>query len=830
MTRFWNHIHHYLLLSLVLAFISGILLHHAFPQTPQTVILFTALLLFPALWFHKKQETKITTLFLLLVVASLGYLHTANFTAKPIQKTHIYSRIVQEEDSVLTGTLQSMPLFDGQKSSIIIKSHELRIRSEDDYSPVHGLIQLRLKGPWPESLLPGSELIIRAKLSRPYRYGNPGGFDYPAFLAAKNIRITGRIASPVHVYELTQKQSWTHRLRYLPERIRISLRNHINNSFPHKQAGIYRALLIGDRSGLDKDVLEAFKASGVMHILAISGIHLSLVASALFLLFYWLARRSEYLMLHFSSKKLALLSTIPPLCAYALLAGSQTPVLRSLIMVLVFILAFCVHRQRSPFTTLAFAALLILLLNPLSLFTVSFQLSFAAVAGLITILPYLTSLLHQETTLDKQISGRIIFKTYRWFTVALLISFAATMGTAPLLIHSFNRLSIVGPIANLLVEPLLCLWSLPIGLLAIPCLLINPMFGKWLLHIGGIGITAAMSITDFFTGFTYSTLWFATPPLFLILLYYCSLILNFSTLSKKLTAPLFILICSLFFFLPQSIFKNQAVQSELVFIDVGQGSSTLIRFPGGKTALIDGGASSSKKFNAGKNIIAPYLWYRGITHLDSIIITHTDADHSNGIPFLLRRFKPDTLWTNGESGHTQQYEDLLDLANALGIKTKTPADNELLVKVGGAVLRNINNPFLHGEMTFMEKTRYSSNEKSLILRFSDQALTCLFPGDISHRVEQALIDHNSLLQSSILLSPHHGSKTSNSSVFLNSVNPRQVIVSASRFQPMLFPSPALRSYCNDRKIPLFITAETGAVTIRKSSNGYEMHQFFTHEQ
>ncbi len=828
MNRFRILIHHYLLLSLVLAFISGILLHHAFPRTPQTVIIFSALLLFPALWFHKKKETKATTIFLLLVVVSLGYLHVANFTAKPLQKTHIFSRIIQEEDVVLTGTLESMPLFDGQKSSIIIKTHELRLRNEDDFSPVHGLVQLRLKGSWPKSWPPGSELIIRAKLSRPYRYGNPGGFDYPAFLAAKNILITGRIASPVHIYELEQKQSWLLSLRYLPERIRLLLKDQINTIFQPEQAGIYRALLIGDRSGIDKKVLDAFKASGVMHILAISGIHLSLVASALFLFFYWLARRSEYLMLRFSSKKIALISTIPPLCAYAFLAGTQTPVLRSLIMVLIFILAFCVHRQRSPFTTLSFAALLVLLMNPLSLFTVSFQLSFAAVAALIIILPYLTSWLWQEDSEDKKTQETIFPKIYRWFIVALLVSLTATIGTAPLLIHNFNRLSIIGPITNILVEPLLCLWSLPIGLLSIPCLLLDPSYGEWLLRLGGMGITAAMTITDYFAEFKYSTLWFATPPLFLILLYYLTLALNLLKISWKLTAPLFMLTGSLFFFLPQTIFKYHSKESELVFIDVGQGSSTLIKFPKGKTVLIDGGASSSAKFNAGESIIAPYLWYRGITHLDAIVITHSDADHSNGIPFLLRRFRPDTLWTNGEGGHTQEYEDLLDLAGELNIMIQTPKNSDLLIKEGEAVLQNINNPFLSEEKTPKGNTLFSSNEKSLITRFSDQALSCLFPGDISRNVEKALIEQNSTLQSSILLSPHHGSKTSNSSAFLNTVNPKQIIVSAGRFHPRLFPSPELRSYCETNSIPLLITAKAGAINIRKKNNGYKISQYLDH--
>ncbi|MEA3467931.1 MAG: DNA internalization-related competence protein ComEC/Rec2 [Thermodesulfobacteriota bacterium] len=822
MNRFWILVHHYLLIALTLAFLSGILLHHVIPHPPQTAIFVTLLLLLPALLYHRRKNTINTTIFLLLAVISLGFLHAANFTASPFKETHIYTRITQEEDVVLTGTLQSMPLVDGHKSSIIIKSSSLRLRHEEFFSPVQGLIKLRLKGSWPKLWLPGEKLIIRARLSRPYRYGNPGGFDYPAFLASKNIRITGRIGSIAHIHMLDRKHSWAHSLRYFPEKIRLSLRDHINNTFPSQQAGIYRALLIGDRSGIDKKELEAFKASGVMHILAISGLHLSLVASTLFLIFYWLARRSQYLMLRFSCKKLALTATIPPLCGYALLAGAQTPVLRSLIMVLVFILAFCVHRQRSPFSTLSFAALLILLLNPLSLFTVSFQLSFAAVASLILILPNLTSLLQQKNEPDKNSLLNLLSRSSRWVTAALLVSIAATIGTAPLLIHSFNRLSTVGPVANLLLEPLLCLWSLPWGLLSIPVLFIDPQYGGWLLQTGGLGIKTAMSVTNFFADFRGSTLWFATPPPLLILFYYFSLVLCFSKLSWTRTLPLFLFVCSLFFFPPQSFLEKYSTESELVFLDVGQGSSTLINFPGGKTVLVDGGGSSSAKFNVGESLIAPYLWHRGITHLDTIIVTHPDADHFNGIPFLLQRFQPDILWTNGESGHSQQYDDMLELARNLRIKTKIPEGNELIMEAGGAILQNINNPFLDKTQIYNAVPLLHSNDKSLILHFAGRDLSCLLPGDITQRVEKALVSNNSLLQSSILLSPHHGSKTSNSPVFIDAVNPEQIIVSAGRFHPFLFPSSGLRSYCEENNIPLLNTAKIGAVTIRETRDGVEL--------
>jgi competence protein ComEC len=825
--RFWVLLDHYLLIAVTLAFTSGIFLHHLFPLTPQLALIPSTLLLCSSLFFYRTRKTPGTTIFLLLTVATLGFLHTANSTSSPLRETNLYSRITQEEDTVLTGTLYSMPQFDGEKSTVIIKSHNLRLQQDELFSPVQGLVRLRLKGEWPEYLLPGDELVIRSMLTRPYRFGNPGSFDYPAFLAANNIRIVGKINSIAHIHRLIQEPSWLQSLRYLPERIRLSLRDMIDNTFPPQEAGIYRALLIGDRSGIDKESLESFKASGVMHILAISGLHLSLVASALFLIFYWLARRSRYLLLHYSCKKLALLATIPPLCGYALLAGAQTPVLRSLIMVLVFILAFCVRRQRSPFTTLSFAALLILVLNPLSLFTVSFQLSFAAVAALILILPRISTLVQQKEATDKGSMVRFFTGSTRLVTAAILVSITATLGTAPLLLHSFNLISTVGPVANLLLEPLLCLWSLPLGLLSIPLLFVNPQYGEWFLQAGGIGITAALSLTAFFAEYNFSTLWLPTPAIGIILLYYITLALCFAPFSRKKTIPVFLFVCALFFFPPQSFLYKYSTQSELVFLDVGQGSSTLILFPGGKKILIDGGGSSTAKFNVGESIIAPYLWHRGLTHLDAIVITHPDGDHCNGISFLLRRFHPKTLWVNGDTGHNQGYANLLDLARNLDINIKQPESNEVIMAAQGAVLHNISNPFLDTSNNYPAGSPLSSNAKSLILRYSEegQNFSCLFPGDISRKVEKALLENKSLLHSSILLAPHHGSKTSNSPLFLDVVNPQQIVVSAGRFRPLLFPSPQLRSHCRENNIPLLNTSELGAITIRNNSVRGELSTF-----
>lgn len=830
MKHFWGKLNHYLLTGITFSFIAGIVLFHFIPFTPSDQTLFSLLLAPPILFYLNRKTQTFFVTGLLLFTLIIAFLHASVSEEMGSQNSSISTKITKEEDAVLIGTLKSMPLFDGKKSTVIIKSTHIRLKNEELISSTQGLVQLRLKDEWPSAIMPGDELVIRTRLSRPYRFGNPGGFDYPAFLKANNIDIVGRISSTAHIHMLDHKTSWLHTIKYLPERIRLSIKDEINKTFTPQKAGLYRALLIGDRSGLSQAQLEAFKASGVFHVLAISGLHLSIVASFLFLIFYWLARRSKFLLLAISCKKLALLATIPPLCCYALLAGFQTPVQRSLIMVLLFIFSFCVQRKPTPFITLSFAALIILLLNPSALFTASFQLSFAAVASLILILPQLKAILQNKDMEDSTGFRHYATVFKQWITAGLLVSVVATIGTAPLLLSNFNRISTVGPFANLLLEPLLCLWSLPIGLLASFMLFINQPIGIWLLHLGGIGITGAESVTTILANLNFASLWLATPSVTLIIFYYLSLSFCFLKLPLKKTLPIFLTACILFLIPLKSLTEKYSTESELVFLDVGQGSSTLLNFPGGKTILIDGGGSSSEKFNVGESIIAPYLWHKGITRLDAIVITHPDSDHFNGIPFILKRFKPDILWTNGNDGHEQGYDDLLSLAKDLGIQIKKPQNNQILLESKDAFLQNISNPYLDRDKNLVNNSRIPSNDESLILKYTgaNKKLSCLFPGDITKAIELALVqNHNSSrLQSSFLLSPHHGSKTSNSAIFLNKINPEQIIVSAGRFRPQHFPSSVLKLYCKENDIPLLNTAESGAIRIKAEGKKVNITHFW----
>ena len=237
--------------------------------------------------------------------------------------------------------------------------------------------------------------------------------------------------------------------------------------YPPKLSGVYRAILIGDYSRVDDATLESFKGSGTMHILSISGLHMTVIGTLVFATLYWLFSRFEKLLLHYPVRKWAGLSCIPVLLGYGLLAGMNTPVFRAVIMSCLVIVAICTNRRKSPSALLACAALIILIVDPLQLFNASFQLSFVATMAILFLFPILKNLVQSDAAAGPPTARQSLGN---WLVAGLLVSAVATLATIPITLYAFNRFSPVGILANLFVEPLICLWSLPAGFLAIPFL------------------------------------------------------------------------------------------------------------------------------------------------------------------------------------------------------------------------------------------------------------------------------------------------------------------------------------------------------------------------
>ena len=829
MKHFTSHISDHLLLAVTLAFAGGIALSPLVELLQPDDSLFTTVLISSLMLlvvFYLLDKSKIFLCLLIPIVIAIGIYHGTLQLQLPTDKSHIYHKIKEKTEVVLIGTMASMAGFDGRTSQVIIEAKSIRLQENADLLPAQGKISLRLQGPWPDQFSPGDTLAIRTDLKRPDSFKTPGVFDYAQYLARKDIWIAGFVRSPFFLHKIEEPHSLLHTLRYLPERVRTTIGRQIDIAVPKDKSGVYRAILLGDRSHIDESTLEIFKGSGTMHILAISGLHMAVIGTLLYTGFFWLLSRSEKLLLRYTLKKWAAFLSLPILLGYGLLAGMNTPVFRAVIMSALVIIAICSNRQKSPGTLVASAALLILVIDPLQLFAVSFQLSFTAIIGIFFLLPVLQRLLDDS---PKSASPPSIKKqAVNWIAACLLVSLVANLATAPIALYSFNRFPLIGPLANLIIEPLICLWGLGAGFLSLPFIFIQPEISSFLLQIGALGLGVAIHAASFLASFSFSTIWLPTPPLWSIMIYFCILIYFAASGWKKrwgsLVSIFSLSLCiALFFFPPKQHMGEDTNFFRISYLDVGQGTATLLEYPSGFRVLIDGGGSSFTTASVGERVIAPFLWKKGIQNIDAIAITHPDADHYNGLDFIIEHFSPKTLWVRDKNGHDGDFKRLIQQAEKQGITVTVPETNDHLLK-GTESLACLANMANMGDTTGSIGPRDSGNS-GLILKAWTQQISALFPGDIGRSKEKSLINQGIDINADVLLAPHHGSITSNSSQFLAAVTPKYLLVSAGRSLQEYFPHKGLAQECENQQIDLFTTSNQGTLVIIAKKDGYQLYGY-----
>lgn len=793
-------------LHTIFFFAAGIGAGYYFPNLDnRLLLLFILSLLLAYVWSSRVQAVALCSCLILLLFGANGaFIAKRELQNQPALPAEL-QRSSEPADCVIVGRLAEMILNRADHRVLILANPRAQFQTDTPFKALPGKLLLRVKNKDKINLVPGDLLATKAQLKLPASINSPGVFDYPQYLAQKGIYLIGTIKSEYLIQPIATERSLLESIQFSIERFRTRISDTIRKLADTEASAIYQAILTGDRSLIPTSVLDGFKHTGTMHILAISGVHMSLLGVMLFKLFYWCLRRSQRLIYLLDVKVTALVLTLPFLALYTGIAGANPPVIRSFIMSLFCILALYVGHLKSALFILAAAAFIVLSIEPAALFSASFQLSYGAVAFILVLTPATSRFIIDKlgclplTSADRS--------WHHWPIHLISATLAATLGTAPLLIYHFNHISFSTIISNLLIEPLICLISLPLGFISLPLLLIHEPSALLLLKAGSIPLSLAIKIVSLISAVPGSYAWIPDPPLFTILLYYlaCGIIINMKKTRYTLMGAILLCISVTSFFtpfIPWSGFRQTT--NSVSFLNLGHGSGALIELSNGNTILIDGGSRSGSGFDPGNRVISPYLWHRGIARLDDVIITHADADHYNGLPTVMAQFSPKRLWlpeTADRSSPT--YAQLIATAIALNIEIHYP-------EAGLIYHHDQNRVYSLGRFNSVEAPA-TSNNRSLLIYLVGQEFSVLFPGDIEAAAEQRFVQSQKHIKPTILLSPHHGRKSSNSYQFLKTLAPDVLVISAAQGAIVSGTTQRTKAYAAQLGIPVVTTAEQGTI-------------------
>ena len=733
-----------------------------------------------------------------LLAALVGYwqveqLQRANLAPQHIE--HLAGARV-----VLRGRVAERPASRPGKLRLVIDTQA--VRRGPEWEPAHGRVLVTLRSAsqaWQRS--DGVEAIVA--LRRPRNFGNPGEFDFEAFLARRGIYATAFAADDRSWLRLPAPPTWTAAI----ERWRDAVATTIAATLPEPTASITAALLVGDVIALPLDVRDRFARAGVSHVLSISGLHVGLVAGAAYTLLRWLLARSERALLRANVPKLAMAASLAPLAVYAAIAGDNVATIRSEIMGVLVVSAVILDRPRDWLAPLAAAALAICLYEPGAAYEISFQLSFAAVLAIVSAMPRVIAWWNawEEAHLVR-LRGRH-WQWLRWVVLTEAVTVCATLGTAPLAAWHFNQVSLIALVANPLVVPLLGMACVGLGLVATVAVAVAPAAAPPLFRIVGAIVAAADALVRLCAALPYASLPVVTPsPLELVLLYagLAALLIRDHTLRRWVLAWCLIgLVCD------TAYWKAPLGALQITFLSVGQGDCAVVEFPGRAVMVVDGGGLSGD-FDVGRQVVAPFLWRRKIAHVDVLALSHADFDHFGGLTSLAQAFAPTAFWWNGAPAQGPRFAALWRALQRAHVPTRIVSSGFTRVIEGVEVRVMHPNRAAPG----------SDNDRSLVLQLRYGGTAVLLPGDLEKEGERALVAANdTAVRSTVLKVPHHGSHTSSTAALLDAVAPHVAVISAGTDNRFGFPHPAVVDAYRRRGITLLRTDRDGAVTLRINASG-----------
>ncbi len=808
------------MVPLLISMTAGILLGAQFPDYIQIAYTLLFISLTSTLFCSLKKITPFPGF--LAVFFLLGYALIHSFVAPEFPLNHI-TRFTGKHKWHIRGTIVTKPVVYGKRLRFNLGTELLDAQNGD--SPVTGKIRVAVSGKAPD-LRVGDKIFFSSRIRTIRNFMNPGGFDYKRYMAFRGIWGSAYIrGDKIRIIKRRSPGDWGTMLANVRQKISCLI-DQVNNK---DQAAILKALIIGDKSEIRASIRESFSRAGVSHLLAISGLHIGIVAGVAFLFFSWVLSFFKVFLWHAWTKKGAAILSIIPVVMYGILSGMSPPTQRAVIMVSVFLAAFIFEKQHDPFNTIAIAAMLILIIHPPSIFSVSFQLSFAAVFSII----YGMALIYKKSD-NQSAHNKTIFAIAcaKLFTFSLVSAFAI-IGTIPLVMYYFNQISLAGIITNLFAVPLTGFIIVPLGLFSLPACLFSIDLALLSIRASGYMLGFVLKAVKFIACLPWAAYKTLTPSCFEICLYYLIFLTVLRIIhniinSKKIfpdktnikagipVLALFFLLtagcCDLLYWLNRRILHDDL---RVTILDVGQGSAALVELPKGECLLVDGGGFSDNAiFDMGAKVLAPFLWRNKILTINTIILSHPNSDHLNGLIYIAKHFNVQTVLSNGEEADTLGYKEFVAAINKNKIEMCEFRQLTRKQNIGKVTLEILYPPPEYSEKKHKEKWR-DLNNNSVVVKISYGAVSFLFPGDIEARAEQELVAINGgRLRSRVLIAPHHGSKSSSTSAFLRSVRPEWVIISSGFNNRFGFPDPEVIDRYKLLGIRILCTSQNGALILK----------------
>jgi len=631
----------------------------------------------------------------------------------------------------------------------------------------------------------GRKIRVVGQINLPSGKRIEGGFDYKKHLAKSGVSASMFARSQsIHVEEGFGGSFIV--------RIGLELRKRIVDSvylsLPKEQAGLMSGMLIGYTEGMGERTEEVFSNAGLSHLTAVSGMNVAFIAFPLVFLFKKLGL----------GQKISNILIILVLILFIFITGFSPSVSRAVIMAIVLLIGQLITRETDVYTSIAFAAILLLVSNPFTIFDIGFQLSFGATLSLILFY--------------KNISEKLNFRYLPGIIKNVLAAtLAAQIGVIPISALYFNKISLISLLSNLFVVPIVEVITI-IGMIMVVVCQLSPFVSEMIGLVNTAFLSFILMVAKLSSQIPYAVVKIATPSLPTIISYYFIVVFFFwyKPLYKvRLSFKHYVILTAIFFtFVGFELFLPNKMQ--VIFIDVGQGDSILIKTAEGKTVLIDGGGYASKtdfKHNMGDYTVVPFLYDYGVTELDMVIATHDHDDHIQGLKTVINDIKTNNLIISDE---TENLKELLDIAHLRKIPSK-------ILKSGDKIIID-NDSFMDVIYPILGYSLgdENSNNSSLVLKLCYKNIKILFTGDIEKEGEKLILDNKIFVGADVLKVAHHGSSTSTSEEFLLAVAPKAAVISVGK-NNFGHPSKSVIARLKKHNVSLFRTDMDGTIVL--SSNG-----------